>query len=141
MRMHLRGGLVALVLMASCGVAFALDPADQAATRSVIERQIDAFRRDAASEAFAFASPDLKTIFGSQDRFMEMVRSGYPPVYRPRSFEFGEIREAAGGVQRIVRIQDDKGVDWDALYSFEKQPDGSWLISGCQLVKRPGESV
>ena len=141
MAKHLRGSLVALALLLTAVPAAALDAADQTATRSVIEKQIDAFRRDAAGEAFAFATPGLRTIFGTEERFLDMVRNGYPPVYRPRSFEFGEIREIAGSLQRIVRIQDANGADWDALYSFEKQPDGSWLISGCALVKRPGESV
>jgi hypothetical protein len=32
-------------------------------------------------------------------------------------------------------------VPWEALYTLERQPDGSIKISGCVLVKAPGVPV
>ena len=107
----------------------------------MIERQFDAFKRDDAAGAYGFASPTIQGMFPSQDAFMAMVQRAYPPVYRPRSFEFGPTREVGEGLEQAVGIQDRSGNDWDAVYSLEKQPDGSWRISGCRLVKRPGQSV
>ena len=135
----------AAVCLISAGLwiapARAADDGGHAAIRGVIERQIDAFRHDDAGAAFAFASPALRQQFGTQDRFLEMVRKLYQPVYRPRSFTYGETRDTPAGVDQVVRIQDQNGIDWDALYSFEREPDGTWAISGCRLVKAPGESV
>lgn len=119
----------------------AIDDADRAATRSVIERQIEAFRSDDAAGAYALASPTIQRMFPSEGRFLDMVREGYRPVYRPRSYDFGELREMGTGLEQAVGVQDAAGVDWDAIYSLERQADGSWKISGCRLVKRPGDSV
>jgi hypothetical protein len=72
---------------------------------------------------------------------MQMVRQGYAPVYRPRSFAFERLREFDGRIGQEVRIIDAEGGNWMALYAMEKQPDGSWKISGCRLVKAPENSV
>lgn len=121
--------------------ARAAEPGDVASGRSAVEGQISAFRRDDAAAAFAFASPTIRSLFGDPERFLEMVKRGYAPVYRPRGFKFGPVRDTADGFEQDVDVQDEHGVDWDAVYSLERQPDGSWKISGCRLVKRPGESA
>ena len=64
---------------------------------------------------------------------MEMVRRNYMPVYRHKSFAFGEARAEAGQVAQQVRIIDADGLPWDALYTLELQPDGSLKITGCAL--------
>ncbi|MBV9739636.1 MAG: DUF4864 domain-containing protein, partial [Hyphomicrobiales bacterium] len=50
-----------LILVPAGGFAFTDD--DRAESRAVIEHQIDAFRRDDAAAAFAFASPELQILF------------------------------------------------------------------------------
>lgn len=129
-----------LVLAGACG-ASALDDADRSAMRSVIQGQIEAFKHDDAATAYGYAAPSIRGMFRSQDAFLDMVRRGYAPVYKPRSVEFGPARESETGPEQAVAVQDASGADWDAVYSLEKQPDGSWKISGCRLVKRGGESV
>ena len=123
--------------------AFVLQPtaparADEGAIRSVIESQIEAFLSDDEARAWSYASPSIQTMFGSVDRFMSMVRQGYRPVSRPRDYTFGDLREAPSGPQQEVYIVDESGISWVALYSLEQQPDGTWKISGCQLLRRPG---
>ena len=76
--------ILGLIHMAPAPAEQAISPADQAAIRSVIAAQIEAFRRDDSAAAFSFASPTIQRIFGTPDQFMAMVRSGYQPVYRPR---------------------------------------------------------
>jgi hypothetical protein len=66
---------------------------------------------------------------------MAMVRNSYAPVWRHRSFEFGEARAADGKVAQRVHILDVDGVPWEALYTLEQQPDGSLKITGCVLLK------
>lgn len=136
-----RASALAFALLAATLPAAALDEPDRLAVRSAIERQLEAFRRDDAAAAYDLASPSIQGMFPTKDIFLEMVRRGYPPVYRPRSFEFGPTRDDDGLFEQAVRIQDGDGVEWDAVYSMERQPDGTWRISGCRLVKRPGDSA
>ncbi len=65
--------------------------ADRAAIRQIIGDQIAAFRRDDGPGAFAFASPTIQAMFGTPDIFMDMVRNGYQPVYRPQSVSFTDL--------------------------------------------------
>jgi hypothetical protein len=39
-----------------------------------------------------------------------------------------------------VHIVDENGTAWDALYTLERQVDGSFKITGCSLLKA-GESA
>jgi len=109
---------------------------DEGAVRSVIERQIEAFKADDANRAFAMAAPSIKQLFQSQDLFMDMVRRGYRPVYRPQSYQFEDLQAEGGSLKQSLGIVDPDGVDWLAEYTLERQPDGQWLISGCVLIRR-----
>ncbi|GGK48086.1 DUF4864 domain-containing protein [Salinarimonas ramus] len=115
--------------------------ADEAAARAVIEGQIEAFLADDGPAAYSFAAPGIRSMFPNEERFKAMVRQGYPPVYRPRDFAFGRYRETAAGPVQEVSIVDRSGVAWQAIYSLEQQPDGTWKISGCRLVRLPGVSA
>jgi hypothetical protein len=64
-----------------------------------------------------------------------MVQRSYAPVYRHKSFEFGEARTADGRIAQRVHIVDANGEPWEALYTLEQQPDGSLKIVGCVLLK------
>lgn len=108
--------------------------ADQATIRTIIENQIDAFRRDDGETAFGYATPYLQSMFGDADNFMRMVRTGYPQVYRPRSFEFREMRLVGTRLIQPVLVIGPKGVPVLALYEMAQQADGSWRIAGCTLA-------
>jgi hypothetical protein len=120
-------------LIGSTVLAYADD--DTAAGQSVIRSQEEAFSRDDAAAAYTFAAPGIKSMFPSADIFMSMVRKAYAPVYRHRSFEFGEAKTSAGKIVQEVQIIDADGAAWDALYTLEPQPDGSLKISACVLKK------
>ncbi|WP_417668525.1 DUF4864 domain-containing protein [Roseibium sp.] len=111
------------------------------AFQSIIKNQMSAFRTGNAEMAFSFASNDLKRRFQSPSVFMEMVKQGYQPVYRPQSVTFGALRDTKTGPVQEVYVTGPKGENWLALYSFEQQDDGSWRISGCYLTKSPGLSA
>jgi len=64
--------------------------------------------------------------------FLGMVQHSYAPVYRHKSFEFGEARASDGKIAQQVHIVDVDGVPWEALYTLEVEPD---KISGCVLIK------
>ncbi|PSO16617.1 DUF4864 domain-containing protein [Bradyrhizobium sp. MOS003] len=113
---------------------------DVAAAQGVIRAQEQAFVRDDASTAYSHAAPAIKEIFPAPDMFMSMVQSGYAPVYRHKSFEFGESKVEGGWIAQRVHIIDANGEAWEALYTLEQQPDGSYKITGCTLLKA-GQAV
>ena len=114
---------------------------DRLAIRQVIESQLAAFKKDDGAQAFSYASPFIQSKFGSPDIFMEMVRTGYPPVYRPREVEFRDLVSEDGRLFQKVFIVGPDGESFLALYEMQRQSDGSWKINGCVLVKAPDQSV
>jgi hypothetical protein len=125
--------LIGLVVPAQAGD-------DVAAAQAIIRSQEQAFARDDAATAYSYAAPAIHATFPDADLFLAMVRRGYAPVYRHKSFEFGEGRAADGKIAQTVRIIDADGNPWDALYTLEQQPDGSWKITGC-ILKAVGQAA
>ncbi|QIP05670.1 DUF4864 domain-containing protein [Bradyrhizobium symbiodeficiens] len=113
---------------------------DVTAAQGVVRAQEQAFARDDAAGAYSHAAPALKEIFPAPDIFMSMVQSGYAPVYRHKSFEFGESKIEGSSIAQRVHIIDANGEAWEALYTLEQQPDGSYKITGCTLLKA-GQAV
>ena len=126
--------LVGLLLgLAGEAEAQSVSDADRAAIRRVIEAQVDAFRRDDSDAAFGLASPTIQGMFGSPEIFMDMVRQGYQPVYRPRAFDFREIVNLHGQPAQKVHVIGPDGRPVTAIYPMRQLPDGSWRIDGCFL--------
>jgi hypothetical protein len=133
----------ALILLAALfiGLAAPVRAADDvAAAQTIIRAQAEAFGRDDAAAAYGYAAPTIQGMFPQAEVFMDMVRNQYAPVYRHRSFEFGEGRVSDGTIAQQVHIIDADGVAWEALYTLEQQPDGSLRIIGCVLLKA-GQAV
>lgn len=118
-----------------------LPASDRAAIQAIITDQIAAFRRDDGTSAFGLASPMIQSMFQSPETFMEMVRGGYQPVYRPREVTFKDMIDFRGQPTQTVLVFGPDGVPVMALYQMQRQPDGSWLINGCTLLKIEDKSV
>jgi hypothetical protein len=114
--------------------------ADVTAAQGVIRAQEQAFGRDDATSAYSYAAPAIKEIFPAPDIFMSMVEKAYAPVYRHKSFEFGDSRTEGNWIAQRVHIIDANGETWVALYTLEQQGDGSYKITGCTLLKA-GQTV
>ena len=130
--------ILALLLALCLGLASpvrAMDDALKAQAQDMIRAQAEALGRDDAETAYDFAAPAIKGMFPDASGFLAMVKRGYAPVYRHKSFDFDATREAEGTIAQKVHIIDADGVPWDALYTLEQQPDGTWKISGCVLLK------
>ncbi|MGU3657934.1 MULTISPECIES: DUF4864 domain-containing protein [unclassified Methylobacterium] len=128
-----------LLLVLGLGGPAVADEAARAAARAVIAKQEQALGRDDAQTAYEQAAPGIRDLFPNADLFIGMVRNQYRPVYRHRSFVFGEARDTdEAGVVQSVAIQDEYGIDWTAEYSLARDADGQWRITGCRLVKAPG---
>ena len=133
----------AFVLLAALliGIATPARAADDVATaQGVITSQVEALGRDDAATAYSYAAPAIQSLFPQPGIFLSMVQRSYAPVYRHKSFEFGEARVADGKIAQRVRILDAGGEAWEALYTLEQQPDGSLKIVGCVLIKA-GQAV
>ena len=114
---------------------------DQQAIRQVIEAQLDAFQHDDGTKAFGFASPSIQHQFGDAATFMQMVKSGYTAVYRPRSVDFDRLVDTQLGPDQILKLIGPDGHGYIAHYIMQKQPDGSWMINGCYLTREEDQSV
>ena len=137
----LRTLLAALIVCFAAWTAHAdtLSEADRAEFQRVITGQIEAFRADDGERAYGYAAPSIHRIFPNSDIFMHMVKQGYRPVYRPRSFSFEQTgTDPLGRPSQRVRIIGPDGKTYEALYSMERQPDGTWRINGCALLEVPG---
>jgi hypothetical protein len=131
---------VALLFLALLAFAAPARADDVASAQSVIRAQEQAFSRNDAAAAYSYASPEIKKLFPQADIFMAMVQNSYAPVWRHRSFEFGEARIEGKWVAQRVHIVDADGEAWEAMYTLEQDADGSFKITGCSLLKA-GRSV
>ncbi len=75
----------------------------------MVQAQLDALRTDDAAAAFALAAPGLREQLDTPERFMAMVRAGYPMLIRPASTSFLEPALIDGDVAQGVRITDATG--------------------------------
>lgn len=131
----MRRALVALTLVPIflASMAFAGD-AEIKAAQTVIDSQLKAFIANDGATAYSFAAPNVKQIFPTVDIFMNMVTNGYAPVRKPQSYSFGRVEQTAPGsiVQQVLIVGPD-GKDYEAVYTLQQQPDGSFKITGCSL--------
>jgi hypothetical protein len=106
--------------------------------RAVVQAQLDAFAADDARRAFLLASPGARRHLGSPDNFINLVRKRYAVVYRPASVAFLKPQLIDGVVVLGVQMTDTQGAAWLATYTLERQPDGLFLIEGCELAENEG---
>ena len=137
------GLCAALALSLAQGLPAAAEPssADQEAFRTIITRQMQAFQADDGAAALSYASPAIRNLYPTPESFMNMVRRGFQPVYRPQSTTFGMSFESPTGPKQRVLVTGPDGKDWIAEYTLQRQPDGSWKINGCKLIEDDGATI
>lgn len=114
-----------------------LGQADRDAIQAVINAQLDAFRHDDADGAFALNTPNIRAQFHDPNTFMEIVKRGYAPVYRPKSVLFGPVVKVNDQWMQSVEILGPGGELVEAVFTMEQIAD-NWAIGGCRL--RPSKS-
>jgi hypothetical protein len=134
--------LAAFYIALSVSHADVLSETDKLSFQNIIAEQIEAFRADDGARAYSYAAPMIRQIFPTPESFMGMVKQGYPQVYRPQSFRFGDAGFSASGrpTQRVSIVGPD-GISYEAIYTMERQPDGTWQINGCAIVRAPDVSA
>ena len=131
--------VVLLAFMSVAAFAQSISETEKTEFQRIITAQISAFRADDGPTAYSFAAPVVRNIFPTPEIFMSMVKRGYPQVYRPQAFNFTEaVIDPLGRPAQKMRVVGPDGKTYEALYSMEKQPDGTWRISGCTLLEIPG---
>jgi len=111
------------------------DP-DATALRTVISDQIAAFLADDIATAFSYASPGIRRLFGTPERFGAMVRNDYPMVWRPDRVRFLELEGTGDAWRQIVEITDREGQPFLLDYGMVRTPDG-WRIDGVRFLPAP----
>lgn len=132
----MRSIVLGLVLACHLGVAHADEPRNTA-IEGVIQDQITALKADDFATAFTFASPNIKGIFGTPERFGAMVAQGYPMVYRPDAVQMLELRRVAGNLWQRVMVTDQSGRTHLLDYMMIDTADG-WQINAVQLLPDAG---
>ena len=133
----MRALLLVMALLLPAGAAGAqvtLGPGDGVAIERVIRGQMDAFGRDDAAGAYRYAAPNVRQVFPTAEGFLDMVRRGYAPVYRPRQVEFSELAVRNGVVVQDVELVGPDGRAVTAAYTLERDGQGGWVITGCSLL-------
>ena len=123
--------LIAVFFLSMSTLLFADERAD---IQSTISDQLRAFASDNFIEAFTHASPGIKDIFGTVENFSNMVKKGYPMVWRYNNFEFLNLEETSQGYSQIVRITDQNDKLFLLKY-FMKNVAGIWKISGVSIIE------
>jgi hypothetical protein len=132
--------IATILSLGLAGSAVAQGSAPKGAIESVIDRQFQAFRADDFDRAFTFASPTIRSIFGTSDTFGAMVRNGYPMVHRPAGVQFLDLRESDGELWQRVQIRDAQGRFHLLDYQMIETEDG-WKINAVNYVPSPGAAV
>jgi len=133
----MRQTLLALILSLCIGTAA---HAQDNPVADTINDQIAAFLADDFEAAFSYASPNIKRLFGSPERFGQMVRDGYPMVHRPAEVTMLEQETTGAGVLQRVMIRDQDGRLHIVGYQMIETDDG-WQINGVQLLRAPDVGV
>ncbi len=108
--------------------------ADDVEIQSTISNQLEAFRQDDFGKAFSYASPTIQGVFGTSERFEQMVRTGFPMVHRNADVKFLNLQQAEGTLRQHVQILDIRGV-YFVLEYIMIQIDEEWRIDGVRILR------
>ena len=126
--------LIAMAVVAVLAVPAKAQNGGEGTSQDIISRQLEAFLTGDFPRAYSYASPDIKRIYPTLERFMSMVQTGYLPVLRPGNYAFGRSDQLPDGrIQWDVLIDGPDGKGYTATYFMEQQEDGSWKVDAVTL--------
>ncbi|CRL13005.1 DUF4864 domain-containing protein [Phaeobacter italicus] len=131
---------ICVAVLAFPAVGRSQETSGQGAITGVIASQIDAFLRQDVDAAFEFASPNIRGLFGSSERFGAMVQSGYPMVWQPQEVRYLALRNVAGRLWQRVMITDAEGRVHLLDYQMVETGKG-WKINAVQLLTGDAEAA
>lgn len=118
-----------LILMLSSPLA----AGEKEDVQAIINGQIEAFQKDDFVAAFTYASPSIRSMFGTPENFGKMVQRGYPMVWRPKDVRFLDFESTPAGLMQSLQIVDQAGKVHYLRY-FVVSTSKGWKISGVQFI-------
>ena len=106
---------------------------NNSAIEDVIGGQLEAFNARDVDQAWTYASPNIKRMFGSSSNFGSMVQQGYPMVWDNADVRFLDLRDVRGNLWQKVMVRDADGGLHILDYQMIESTDG-WQINGVQLL-------
>lgn len=137
-RVHalLRYAAAALLCLAlgSHAATLRLTDADAVGVQAAVKGQLAALAANDAKRAFSFAAPNVRERVVTAQRFMQMVRAGYPLLLQPSHVHLlVPHRLPDGTAVQQAQMQDARGDSWLVTYTLRQQKDRAWRISGCDI--------
>ena len=108
--------------------------------QAVIEGQREAFQDRDVGQAFSYASPMIKGMFGTSQNFGMMVRQGYPMVWDNAETLFLDLRDEGGLLWQRVQVRDSSGGFHMLDYQMIETENG-WQINGVRILPAPDLGV
>jgi hypothetical protein len=118
-----------------------LTTADAIAIHEAVQSQLDALSNDDAASAFDLATSEKRTLIGSAENFLRLIKEEYNPIYRYQYAIFSRPEVVDGDAIQIVRVTDGYGHVWLAVFWMLQDENSSWKIDGCQLLETSSISV
>ncbi|TCP44102.1 DUF4864 domain-containing protein [Rhodovulum marinum] len=131
----MRDILAGLTLALALAAPLRADPVAEA-VQGVISDQVEAFLAGDLATAFGFASPGIQGLFQTPERFGQMVRNGYPMVWRPGALRYLGLEGAGDTRRQRVEITDRAGRVHRLEYRMIRTPEG-WRIDGVRPLPAP----
>lgn len=133
--------LLSAAARAEDDLTWGLTEVDRAAIHDVIEAQLAAFQHDDGPLAFSYASPAVQEQLGTPEDFLDMVKTAFPSVYRPREVQFRKLEATGRGPVQAVFFIGPADEPMLGLFIMQKQSDESWKINGCILTRAPDITI
>lgn len=110
--------------------------AQDSTVEDVITSQLQAFNDRDIDAAWQYASPTIKGMFGTSEKFGKMVQDGYPMVWDNSDVRFLDADEFQDRTRQEVQIQGPGGLFYILDYQMIDTPDG-WQIDSVQVIPSP----
>lgn len=115
--------------------------AESEAIHIVVQTQLEAFAADDAETAFELASDETKSLLGSPQALLGVVREWYPPLYRPQKAVFSDAEVVGQNAIQEVAITDSNGIVWIAIFLMSLDDEASWKVDSYHLVETTSMEV
>ncbi len=117
---------------------FSLAASDRAAMRHAILAQLQAFRRNDATTAFAHVAPLARRTFVSARHFLTSVQDVYKMAYTSQLQRFDGIDLGGPLPRQRLLMTSPRGEQWLARFTMQRQSNGRWQIMGVTIEMAPG---
>lgn len=137
------GGVILFVSLSSASemAEEGVEKNDALAVQWVIDHQIKAFKSGDHHWAYTFAAPNVKKAFPTVEMFIDMVREGYKPLYRPSSYFFGRSMYLDGEIYQELIVSDSTRQLWQVIYTLRQQFDNSWKVTNVMMYPYRGTAA